>query len=534
MSHDGPNTQPTIVVPVMGEQDEPAEVMTRSDARDVPSVDRSPPRRTVLSNVMVLAGGQATTWTMALLWTLVVPRLLGPSGMGLITASLAITSILGLVLDLGTQSYLAREMAARPDSSGQLIGSALVLRVVMCPLFIASVTAFAHFADYGPEARLVLWLATTAMIVTMMGGPLLSAFQATEHMQYLAYSDVISQSAQGVVGIVVVVIGFGAAGLAGAALAVSTVVFVLGLRWLRPLVHIEMRTTMRKLFSLSRNSISYFALNISNYVYTWIDSVMLSLMAREQVVGWYAAPTNAFGALLFIPVIMSTAWQPRLVRAFENSEEDFREAARAPVELVLVLALPVCAATALAARSLIPILYGHAYRNSVPIMVVLGFTAIPMYANTMFASFLVAMRRQAWLTWLMAGAALANPGLNFFLIRFTQHRYGNGGIGAATCLLITELLIASVELMLVGRRVLSRRSLLRLLRSALATGGMWVVGYVSAPLGWWFSLPLAGVAFLALAWLLRVAEPEEKAAIRSGLAKVTPFGRRRQPVTKGE
>jgi hypothetical protein len=59
-------------------------------------------------NLLVLTGGQTTTWIMALLWTLVVPRLLGPAGMGLITSVWAIAAIFGFVLALGTTSYITR------------------------------------------------------------------------------------------------------------------------------------------------------------------------------------------------------------------------------------------------------------------------------------------------------------------------------------------------------------------------------------------------------------------------------------------
>jgi hypothetical protein len=50
---------------------------------------------------------------------------------------------------------------------------------------------------------------------------------------------------------------------------------------------------------------------------------------------------------------------------------------------------------------------------------------------------------------------------------------------------------------------------------------MWVVGSLARPLGWYVSLPLAGFSFLVFAWLLRIAGPEEREAIRSGVAKVT-------------
>jgi O-antigen/teichoic acid export membrane protein len=488
----------------------------------------------VQRNMLVLAGGQATTWTMTLLWTLVVPRLLGPAGMGLITSVWAVAGILSLFVSFGTQNYLAREIAARPASAGPLVGTALVLRVLMAPVFVISAVTFAHFAHYGPEARLVLWLASAATFLTLMDDPLLASFQARERMEYWAYSDVITRSAQGLVGIAIVVMGFGAGGLTAAWLVVATVVLVLGLRWVRPLVRIELRTTFRQLTALVRASMSYFALGVANFIYTWIDTVMLSLMARQEVVGWYAAPTKILGALLFIPAITSTAWMPRLVRAFERSKDELLAEARKPIELVLVLSLPVCAASALAAQPLIPLLFGNAYRRSVPVMIIFGFTAIPMYANAIFGTMLVAMRRQGRLTWLMIVAAIVNPALNFFFIRLTEHRYHNGAVGAAICLLITELIVISAELVFIGWGLLSLSSLVRLMRAALASAGMWLVGFLARPLGWYVSLPLAGVTLVLLAWLLRVAGPLEKEALRTGIAKATPRFRRgrRQAGTK--
>ena len=62
----------------------------------------------------MIAGGQLLTWSMTLLWTLVVPRALGPAGMGSIVTAWSVTGILGIVLGLGTRNYLVREMRCRP------------------------------------------------------------------------------------------------------------------------------------------------------------------------------------------------------------------------------------------------------------------------------------------------------------------------------------------------------------------------------------------------------------------------------------
>jgi O-antigen/teichoic acid export membrane protein len=484
---------------------------------------------TVRGNLLVLAGGQATTWTMTLLWTLVVPRVLGPSGLGLITAVWAVAGIMSILLGLGTTNYVVRQLVADPPSAGGLVGSALVLRVVMVPVFVACAVTFAHFAHYGHDERMVLWLATAATLFTLLDEPLLAAFQAKERMEYMAFSDVINKSAQGLVGIIVVVVGFGAVGLTASWLLVSILVLILGVRWIKPLVDIELRTTVKQLARLVRASAAYFASGVFFLIYLWIDSVMLSLMTRNEVVGWYAVPTKLLGTFVFLPVIISNAWNPRLVRTFETAPNELGETARTPIELALVLSLPLCAACALAAAPLIPLLYGHAYERSIPVMVILGFTLIPMYANIVFSTLLVAMRRQVQLTVLMAGAAVANPALNFFLIRLTERHYQNGAIGAAICMLLTELLIVSAQIVLVGRRFISVSSILRVARAALASGGMWAVGYLARSLGWYVSLPLAGLAFVLLAWILRIAGPVEKEILQTAVAKASaPLRRSRQ------
>jgi O-antigen/teichoic acid export membrane protein len=483
---------------------------------------------TVRHNLLILGGGQATTWTMTLLWTLVVPRLLGPSGLGLITAVWAVAAIMSILLGLGTTNYVARQLVAQPASGGRLLGTTLVLRVLMVPVFVASAAAFAHFAHYGHDARLVLWLATGATLFMLLDEPLLVAFQAKERMEYMAYSDVINKSTQGLVGIVIVLVGFGAVGLTASWLVVSILVFILGIRWMKPLMTIELRTTLKELVALVRASAAFFASGVFFLLYLWIDSVMLSLMTRDEVVGWYAVPTKLLGTFVFLPVIIMNAWGPRLVRTFETSPDELPETARTPIELVIVFSLPLCAACALAARPLIPLLYGHAYARSVPVMVILGFTLIPMYANIVFSSLLVVVRRQVRLTMLMAGAAVVNPLLNYVFIRLTEHRYHNGAIGAAICMLVTELLIVSAEIVLVGRRMLSPASLRRVARAAVASGGMWAVGYLARSLGWYVSLPLAGLAFVLLAWVLRLAGPVEREMLHAAAAKATtPFRRGR-------
>ena len=54
-----------------------------------------------LRNIAVLGGTQVVTWALTLAWTVVVPRAVGPTGIGELTTAMAVTSIAATVLELG-------------------------------------------------------------------------------------------------------------------------------------------------------------------------------------------------------------------------------------------------------------------------------------------------------------------------------------------------------------------------------------------------------------------------------------------------
>ena len=95
-----------------------------SPAHELPELIVAPPSR-VGRNVSVLALGQLITWTMTLLWTFVVPRALGPSGLGVVMSAWSICGIFGILLGLGTKNYLVRTALVEPDAAPGRIGTAM-------------------------------------------------------------------------------------------------------------------------------------------------------------------------------------------------------------------------------------------------------------------------------------------------------------------------------------------------------------------------------------------------------------------------
>jgi len=485
-----------------------------------PSAEPAKGTTRVAKNLGALAGGQLVTWSMTLVWTLVVPRALGPAGLGIVVSAQSVAGVLGIVLGFGTRSYLVREIVIEPRESSKLVGTAVILRLTLAPVVALAAVLWAKIAHDGHDATIVLYLVTTMTILTLLAEPAQAAFQALERMKYLAYADVINKSCQSLIGIVLVILGFRAVAIAGNMAAVAGVVLLLNLIWIRRFVRIDVRTTLRRTGVMAKQSLAYWAFGLFGFFYLWIDTIMLSLMTDPTVVGWYGATTQIFQTLMFLPVLVSTAWLPRLVAAFTHGRDHVLKAARAPIDFILVISVPVAAGIAMIAPAAIHAVYGPKFGHAVPVMVVLAFCIPPIYLNIVLAQVLLAEKRQAVWTAVMAAAAVVNPLMNLFLIPLTQGRYHNGAIGAAISLVLTELLMDIAGLVIVGHHVLDRRAFRRCASAVVASAGMWGVFYAASPAGTAPSLVAGMTALIGLALALRIATEDEMALIRTGIARL--------------
>lgn len=502
------------------------------------------PGSQVSRNFLSLLTGQVVTWGMALAWTLVVPRVLGATNMGLLVTGMSVAGVFGIVLGLGTRNYLVRELVHRrrdtwvvhrrvrpgvpsiqrviipTTENGAMIGTALVLRLLLTPVFVVGVVGYVELTGHRGTAGTVIYLSALATLLLLFLEPMQAAFQAVERMGYIAVSEVVAKSAQGILGLALV--GFGVKAIAAGGVIAAVAALVLNVVWLRRQERVSLRTSLSKLREMTRQSLSYWAFGFFFMIYLWIDAVMLAAMTRPEVVGWYGVAMRLFQTLMFFAVVVATVWLPRLVSSFGEGRPRLLAEARVPIGAVLVVGLPLAAATVVTARPVLDLLYGADYHHAAPVLAILGLCVPVMYLNIVVNQVLVAANRQAIWTWVMAGATVVNPALNAGLIWLTDRRLGNGAIGAAISLLVTEVLIVGVGLVILGRGVSSRALLSRVGRATAASVAMWGGAALTEPsLGTYGSIAVGGTAFLVVAAALRVVTPDE---LRQALGAVRRRG----------
>ncbi|HZV52356.1 MAG TPA: flippase [Candidatus Dormibacteraeota bacterium] len=490
------------------------------------SVAPASPRRLV-RNLSFLGGGQLVTWMLTLVWTLVVPRLIGPAAMGLIVMATAAGGILTGLAGMGSKPMMVKEVAANPRQAPRLLGTALVVRSALIIPCAGLVAGYVHVAGFTGARATALYLAVGLAAFSLLAEVIQAGLQGIERMGFIAANDVINKGLQTILTIPMAVLGFAATWLIGLQVAVAGLVTGLNLVWGRRF-RIEWRVDLDDLGAFLIHSLTYWAYAFFFTFYLWLDSTLLSLMAPAQVVGWYGVATRFFQTLMFLPVIISTAWLPRLAAAYQRDPRTLEATARIPIVLAIVLGLPVAAGVVLVSRPLVLLLYGPAYAPSVPALRFLAVTCVPMYLNIVLNQVLTASNRQRAWTRVMLVASACNLAMNLVLIRFFQAREGNGAVGAALSMLGTELVIVVVGIWLL-REHFRAGVWWRFARALLATVVMAVAARAAGSrFGLWPEVVVGMASFAVLAVILRLVSSAELSELLGG-QPLPWIGRRRGP-----
>lgn len=464
----------------------------------------------ILSNLAALSASQVTTWTLTLVWTVIVPRLLGPAGSGFLVLVWSANGLLMAICGMGSRTMLIREIARDRARAPGLLATALAVRAAACVPCVGFTIVYIHLARYASSERAFLYVAAVLTAFMLLSEPMQAAFQGIERMKYQAYSDILNKGLAAVLGVALVLVGFRATALAWVMVGAAAVVLLADWMWIRRYVNIAWGECLRGLRAFMRDSMAYWAYAISYTFYLWIDASLVGLLAPPAVLGYYGMPTKLFGTILFVPTILATAWLPRLSAAFrEGGRRELRKLARPPLELSVVLSLPIAAGVVLVAQPMVMTLYGQWFAPAVPVMQILALAAIPMYLNIIVATVLIAAGRQTVWTIVLGGAGIFNMAANLILIPRFQNQVHNGAIGAALALLATETLVALIGIV-VGRRFLTWRVVPRITRSLLATVGMAVCVLLVRRYGLVAEVGAGGIVYTGLALLLRVPTKEEQ------------------------
>jgi O-antigen/teichoic acid export membrane protein len=482
--------------------------------------DRIAARVRIVRNVFALSMGQVLTWACTAGLAVFLPRFVDPDGVGKLATAASLTTLCGLLADLGITTYLTKEVGRRGRDARSEVLNALAMRVPMVLLASLVAVVAAQVLGYEPVTRRLIYLSCVGIGLAATGAVLVGTLQGLQQMVTVAISGVLYKALMLGLALLVVLWEFGLTGLVIAGLTAGAVGVIWNLVWLIRHRGLGGRVDVGTWRRILLGGLPFFVWQASLLIYGQVDVILLSVMTSDAVVGWYAAAYRIISIPVFIPTMVTGAVFPALAWTARHDVAEFRLLARRGLHIVLLLTMPMALGTMATADRIVELLaFPPEFRGSIPVIVVLA-AHMPMVGVGMVVGHMLnACDRQR--VWSVTGvaAAVLNPTIDSWLIPLFEDRFANGAIGSAIGTIVTELFMMVVGLWLVRGLLCNRELVVFALRCLVAGLAMVVVVSLLRDQPLPLTIAVGAATYFASTALVRALTLQDALLIRAYLLK---------------
>lgn len=484
---------------------------------------------TIVRNASSMFASQIITWLLTLLLTVFLPRYLGPSAMGEFATALSLWMVLGYLVNLGMDVYIAKEVARNHTRLPVLLGTSYAIRTLMYLLLLTGLFVYLVAFPTSLETFVVIQVIGLATYLGMLAQATAAALQGLEKMQYSALGLIVHRFVNTVLVFAAIGLGLGLVAISGALAMAGLAWFLIQLYFLLRATGIRLAVSLVELRVMLRSSFPYFVASIVGVFYLQADVLLLNQMATSAEVGWYVVARQLYGTLLFVAVVFTTVMFPILTRTHVASPETMPGIMRKAFELMLVIAVPIGLGLTVISQQLVDLLFGNDYRPAGVILGLFGLVLICMYFNILFGQYYTSTDRQNhWTIVLMIGLVLVVM-LNAIFVPMAETQFQNAAIGSALALLATEGFMCVAGVVLAPREML-RTSLLRNIpRVWLAGVLMYTVAYQFRDAFLAVPVIIGALVYVGCIIAFRVLAPDDVVLLRGLLESIVRKIDRRAP-----
>lgn len=486
--------------------------------------------KSVAKNTSIMYLQQMITWASTFLLMLFLPRYLGPVEFGRFFLAYSIIAIFVLFVQYGGSFLVAKSVSRSPESTDQILVDAIGFRILFAIVACTGLVVFAFLADYPSEVRTLLFILSPLLMLGGMITVLYACYQGRELLKYTSAATITERVFIGLAGVTALLLGAGVVIYSVLVVIGSVLNFLVLASSAKRIVRSIPKFNSADAFRQIKESFPFFLFAIFSTIYYRINSVMLSKMAPEHVMGWFGGAYRLFDTLNFFPYIFTVAVFPVLARLWKQDEQVHKRTTQKSLEFMVMVGILVSVGVMGFADKIIQLFCGlREYGPSVIVLQILSTGLLFLYIDMILGTTLMSSDRQMQLSVVSLIMIPVNVGLNYVLIPYAQSHYGNGGIGCAIATASTEICVMISMLQLMPRGILNgfrTRVIFKSLLAGLLTGGCIFLIRLMDPL--WIVAVFAGpVVYLVTLFALRTFEPAEEAFLRSMLTVRNMEGFRR-------
>lgn len=392
--------------------------------------------RKIAKNTTVLFISQIITYVLGFFITMYTARYLGAGEFGILSLALSLTAIFGICADLGLGTYIVREIAKDKSLKEKYVSNTALMKVFLSILTFSLIFIVVNLIGYNDIIKIVAYIITLSAVINAFGTVFSSVFQANEKMEYISIGAILNSSLMFSGTIIGIYYGYDIFYFAMIYVIANSVnlIYIL-LMYIKtfsfPKIGID--------FSLWKPTIKdawpFGITNLSTTLYTYIDTILLSIFVSTEVVGWYSAAYRLMLIMLFVPNALNTAIFPVMSRFYVSSKDSLRLMYEKYFKYMLIIGIPIGFGTTILAEKIILLIFGSGYSQSIIALQILIWTMTFTFAGAAFVQLLQSINRQLLITKISIVSVIFNIVINLVLIPKFSY------IGASIATVLTEILL---------------------------------------------------------------------------------------------
>jgi polysaccharide transporter, PST family len=361
-----------------------------------------------------------------------VARYLGPEQFGLFNYSMAFVALFIPLASLGLEEIVICEMTQHPEKKDEVMGSAFFLKAIAGFVSLA-ITTLSFFLFRSNSSDWILVSILAGVYVFQAFDVILFWFRSQVQSKYAVLAGFFAFAITTVLKVILVetkanLLAFAWVSLAEALIIAGSLIFFYQSNQ-ESLLNWKPKFSYSK--KLLKKSYPMILASFSTILYMKIDQVMLGQMLGDKAVGIYSVAVRISEIWYFIPVAIASSVTPGLITIRKESLEKYNQKIQTIFNSVVLVAYVISIVMSFFASPIISGLYGAAYAEATPILMVHIWASIFIALTAVRGVWLVVEDLTTLYMQTTALGALTNIILNFILIPHYA------GLGAAVATVIS-------------------------------------------------------------------------------------------------
>jgi len=433
-----------------------------------------------------------------------VARKLGSTGMGEFSLILSLFWIFQTIASMGIQPLLIREIAAKPEKTGEIFSNAAFLSICASVLMAVCMVGFSVIAGYSHNIYLATYWMSATLVLSTVSIVVQAIFIAWEKAELVVVGMTWESAFRLGVGILVLLNGRGLIALCSV-FAFSTIISLIINLFLvhKYITHFYFRIKWTVCKWLIRLVPTFAGISIFNTIFWHVGMVLMSKLTTIEQIGLYGASMRIATVIKLILQSYKVAIQPVAVKTFQQSMAAFKSFCERSLKYIFLLTIPICAGTFILSEQILELVFGSEFVGSAGILRIEVVILLAYGVTLVLATFLIASRNQKIDLRVNGVSMIVNMVLGYILIsRF-------GILGAAISLLIAMHVFMFQQLHFITKNLFRLNILVDTMKiicaSCMMAGLTWILSSIPVLL----NILISAMFYIALLFLFRSLKHED-------------------------